>query len=487
MDRTACADAPALPLQLLLRRNAAWRGEPAVVVDRDAPSGVVLWANECARRSGVLPGLRYTAGLALCSRLRAGEVSAGEIERGVGALLEVLRRFSPHVESCAGDPSTYWLDVRGLERLYPSLTHWADELRAAARAAHFHCAVVVGFRRFASAAIAKTLCGARTAVFATREEEERAALLVPLRRLELPPKTRAALDKLGVRNLRDFLALPVDGLARRFGPDARRLHQLGSGVLEAESALLPALQPAQSCVLLDLPERDLARMLELLAELCRPLLATLERRGECARELCLEFELEGAAPLVERLRPAEATLAWERLERLVYLRLQRKRFGRGVTRIAATLLGVRAQARQLGLFTERPRRDLGAAARAFAGLRAAFGDDVVVRAKLTGEHWPEAAFEWVNLETLAAPRTHAAQTAPGGRALPLVRRILNTPTPLALARDAVQRWSPPVALAGRWWANEIDRRYRFAALKNGEVLWLYDDRAARRWFVQGRL
>jgi protein ImuB len=482
VDRTACVDAPALPLQWLLRRNAAWRGEPAVVVDRDAPSGVVLWANEAARRAGVLPGLRYTAGLALCSRLRAGAVSAAEIERGVETLLGVLRRFSPHVEPCAEDASVFWLDVRGLQRLHPSLEQWASELRDAARAAQFHCAVVVGFRRFASSAIAKTLCGARNAVFATREDEERAMLRVPLRRLELAPRARDALDRLGVRNLGDLLALPVDGLARRFGRDAQHLHRLASGVLCPQFEPRPVPAPAHASALFDFPESDRERLLERTAELCRPLLAALERRGERVRELCLELELEGAAPRCESLRPAEPTLAWEALERLLYLRLERTRLARGVLRVALTLHGARGEARQLGLFVQRPRRDLAAAARAFAGLRAAFGDDVVVRAKLVAEHWPECAFEWQPLAAVGAPR--AAQVP---RERPLVRRIASSPAPLSLARGAVERWSPPVALAGRWWADEIDRRYAYAALKTGELLWLYDDRCERRWYVHARL
>jgi protein ImuB len=468
-------------LQLLLRRNAAWGGEPAVVVDRDSPSGVVLWANERARRSGVLPGLRYTAGLALCSRLRAGSVSEAEIERGVDSLLEVLRRFSPHVEPCAGDPSVFWLDVRGLERIYPSLARWADELRGAARASQFHCSVVVGFERFASSAVAKNLCGARNAVFATRDDEQSAALRVPLRRLEIEPKTRDALDKLGVRSIGDFVALPVDGLGRRFGRDAKRLHQLCSGALRPEFAPRPARSPAHDAVLLDMPEGDLARVLELAGELCTPLLAALERRGERVRELCVELELEGAAALRERVRPAEPTLAWDRLERLLYLRLERRRLARGVTRVAVTLSGVRAVPRQLGLFAERPRRDLGVAARAFANLRAAFGDEVVVRARLTGEHWPEDAFEWVSFGALpgsAAPRPQ--------REVPLVRRILSAPAVFGSARR-IERASSGVALAGRWWSDEVDRLYTFAALENGELLWLYEDRRTGRRFVHARL
>ena len=75
MDRTACVDLPAFPLQLLLQRDADARDQPAAVVDRDHPQGLLLWVNEKARRSRILPGMRYAAGLSLNGKLRAAEVS----------------------------------------------------------------------------------------------------------------------------------------------------------------------------------------------------------------------------------------------------------------------------------------------------------------------------------------------------------------------------------------------------------------------------
>ena len=65
MDRMACIDLPAFPLQLLLRRHPEWREHPAAVVDADKPQGVILWVNEHARSMRIRPGMRYAAGLSL--------------------------------------------------------------------------------------------------------------------------------------------------------------------------------------------------------------------------------------------------------------------------------------------------------------------------------------------------------------------------------------------------------------------------------------
>src|SRR5512147_2676610 len=94
----ACLILPEFPLQVLLRRHPAWREHAVAVVDRDAAQGVILWANEKARASRVLPGMRYAAALSLLPELRAGEVVASEIGAGVESLAQALRFYTPDVE-----------------------------------------------------------------------------------------------------------------------------------------------------------------------------------------------------------------------------------------------------------------------------------------------------------------------------------------------------------------------------------------------------
>ena len=67
--RVACLDLPALPLQLVWRREPELRAQPVVVIDEDRPQGSVLWACERARAAGVLPGQRYAHALARTDRV----------------------------------------------------------------------------------------------------------------------------------------------------------------------------------------------------------------------------------------------------------------------------------------------------------------------------------------------------------------------------------------------------------------------------------
>jgi protein ImuB len=126
MERTACVDIPALPLQLLLRAEPALRSHPAVIVADDRPQGVVLWANPHARRVRILPGMTFAAARNLASDLRAAVVPPERIEAAVDELVRTLCNFTPRVEPARGQPGVFFVDPTGLVPLYGSLEHWAS-------------------------------------------------------------------------------------------------------------------------------------------------------------------------------------------------------------------------------------------------------------------------------------------------------------------------------------------------------------------------
>jgi protein ImuB len=159
MDRMACIDLPAFPLQLLLRRHGEWRDRPVAVVDSDRPQGKILWVNERARGNRILPGMRYAAGLSLAGDLHAAEMPADEVDRAISALGRRLRCFTPHVEPARDDPGVFWLDASGLERLYGSLPNWAGLIRSELRRSGLECNTTVGFSRFGTYALSKSKRG----------------------------------------------------------------------------------------------------------------------------------------------------------------------------------------------------------------------------------------------------------------------------------------------------------------------------------------
>ena len=493
MDRMACVDLPFFPLQLLLRKHPEWRDHPVAVVDSDRPQGKILWVNEKARGQRVLPGMRYSAGLSLAGSLRAAEVSPKEIDEAIDALVERLRVHSPRVEPARDDPGAFWIDASGLERICDSLADWAGGIRAELKEAGFASVGVVGFGRFGAYALAKS--GRGLTVLDDPEEERAAVRRVPLDRLAIEPEVRDTLRKLGVRTLGRFLDLPPEGIARRFGPEAHRLHRLAAGELRLPLQPEAPQPPAVQRLVLDHAETDRERLLVAVDGLLSRLVAILAGRGEAlARvQLTLRFEREGER--VESLRPAEPTLDAAQLLGLLRLRLEAARLPDGVEELTLEAEGVRATREQLELLARKPRRDLAAADRALARVRAELGDDAVVRARLREGHLPEARFRWEKIDHVAAPRPRPV----GGGAL--VRRLYGRPVPLpprarrepdgwmlrGIEHGSVVRVVGPYVVSGGWWTRPVHREYHFAETRTGELLWIYYDRDRRRWFLQGRV
>jgi protein ImuB len=492
MARLACVDLPAFPLQLLFRRHPEWVPYPAAVVAEDKPQGLILWVNERARQLGVLPGLRYAAAFSLATDLRAGEVATTEIQKTVKELTQRLMQFTPEVESASEEPGVFWLNGMGLKLLYPSSNQWAHKLYTDIAGQKFQVTVVTGFTRFGTYAVAKTKRG--ITVFNNPAEERQTAQTVPLHRLDLDPDFRDALFKLGIKTVGALLSLPPVGLRERFGPKAYRLHRMAAGDLWTPLNPYQPEEPVRQHRILDDPENDTTRLLFLIKQLLHPMLATLAARARALVALWLSFLIDRNGWLKEPIRPAVPTLDSNQILDLVRLRLESMQFTAGVMEIKLETEACAATIEQLRLFSEGPTRDLDAANRALARLRAEFGDDAVVQATLKNGHLPEARFAWEPLSRvkLPAPKKEASKT--------LVRRIMARPMPLpggprythedgwlilGHKYGSVDKLSGPYVFSGGWWNKEIQRDYYFAETRRGAIAWVYYDRVRRRWFLQG--
>jgi protein ImuB len=502
--RLACVDLPAFPLQLLLRRHPDWSGYPAAVVAEDKPQGLVLWVNEKARKFGVLPGLRYAAAFSLATTLRAGEVAPAESEKAVADLTQRLMRFTPEVEPSTEEPGVFWLNGSGLQHLYASPQKWAYAIHQDLRAQALSSNLAIGFTRFGSYAVAKAKEG--ITIFRDPAEEEEAARKVSLGRLNIEPKFRDALFKLGIKTVGDLLSLPPGGLRERFGKEAHRLYRMAAGDLWTPLEPRPPDEPARQKYLLDDPEEDTTRLLFLIKQLLHPLLTTLAGRHQALTALWLSLLVDHNGWLKEPLRPAAPTLDAAQILDLVRLRLESLKLAAGVIEIELQAEACAATSEQLRLFTEKPTRDLDAANRALARLRAEFGPEAVVYAKLTDGHLPEARFTWEPLRRIKLPQNVLNDWNDWNHwngwnsSKVLVRRIMSKPIRLAGGpyhshedgwlilgpkHGTIDKLTGPYVFAGGWWNKEIQREYYYAETRGGDLLWLYYDRVRRRWFLQG--
>jgi protein ImuB len=493
MDRKACIDIKALPLQLLLRRNPDWAAEPAVVVDKDKPLGLILWANEAARQYRILPGMRYAAGLAIARRLRGGEVQPVEIAEAVRDVTERLWTFSPRIEPSDREPGVFWLDASGLRHLFPNLAAWANQIRAELCDAGLHASAAVGFTRFGCYAAAKAGRGA--IVFDTPEQERAHLRDVPMDRLSLEPRFRDILFKLGIETLGAFIKLPPSTIRKRFGAEAEALHQLACGDGWSPLEPVPIFEPVENGLELDWPESDAERLLGVIAGLLHRALAELANRHETLKSIRLMLKLDDRSTLEETVAPATPTLDATQLLALLRLRVEALTLSAGVVELTLRATGVTVTHRQLDLFREAPRQNLDAAERALAQIRAALGEDAVVLARLYEGHLPEARYRWEPFERLVMP-TPSFVTA-----RPLIRRLYTPPIELpprdrhepdgwliaGIAEGPVEEVVGPQIVSGGWWMNELTRSYHYVRTRSGRWLWIYHDQNRRRWYLHGEV
>ena len=500
MERVACVDVPALALQWLLRARPEWRAGPVAVLAREDLQAEVLHCNTAARRAGVAIGMRHGAALAVAPTLQAAVVTEAELKAAGDELLALLLRRAPRVEP--GEAGAFWIDPSGLERLFGDLERWASGLLAELLAAGFTAGLVIGFHRHRAHALARMIRGAR--VLASPEAEASLLGQVPLARIDLPPGLLDSLGQLGIHHLAGFLGLPPAELRARFGLAAALVQ---ARYLAAAPPLRPTLprEPVVESVEIEPPDDHCERLLFAMRPRVDRILQRLAAEGEVLAALEIEMELDHAPGLRTCIEPAAPAGPGEArgLAELLHLRLSGLVLAAPVLRVTLTARGVRGRAEQATLIGGAS-RDLQAAARALARVRAAFGEQAVTRAQLRPAHLPEAGYRWEPITELTCPKVqdvpanhHEAHAAP-----PLCRRLLPRPRPLAawsgrddgswlastgLVRGAVIRMDGPHRVSGGWWARTVERDYFYAETSAGDIAWVYHDKARGRWFLHGLL
>ncbi len=507
MDRLVCVDVVQLPLQVLLRSRPDWVKHPSAVVAEDKPQGRLLFANEAARQQGVLPGQRYAAALSLCAGLRAAVVGDAEIATALTEIARQLAEFTPGVETSKERPGVFWLDAKGLTLLEPSLPDWARRIDQALRAIGFVAHLALGFRRFATLAAAETRRG--LVVFDDAKSEQEYLFGILLARIDIEPKLRDELGKLGIHTVGEFARLPQEGVRSRFGEDAERLHRLANDRVADPFSPAPIHAPLERRIAFEEALTDSTSLLFFIKPLLHELLDELAQRGLALEEFTLRLKLENGAPHAATLRPAAPTLQIGMLMQLATLHFEQgfaatkdagarrpSRNSNSIEELFVGAQGVPARPEQLSLFRENPRRDLHAGERALALVRSRFGETSIGRIVLQEAHLPEARFRFEPITKLEYPQPSPALERVA------IRRIFSQPIPVSpprrhphddgwilhdLKQGTVTKTDGPYVVSGGWWAREVHREYRFVHTLSGDVMWVFYDKKRRRWFLQGDL
>ncbi len=481
MALRGCISVRALPLQILLRENPSWVGTPVAVTKEERPQSPIIALNREAREKGLAAGMRYASALSLVPALRARAVPADKIFEARESIARFLSAFTPDIEPCPFDVDAFWVSVDGLRSLFASEARWIKSVEDALAAQGFRVNVVVGFTRFGTYAIAR--CRSRSRVFASPTDEQALMSRSPVDILPLSQRTKSTLRKLEVRTVQQFVSLPAGETVLRFGRDAGSLRAaiLSDDPLPIQPVSLKESTPCRRR--LDAPLVDLNLLMPHVEELLAGEAGRVEAEKSVISGLTLILRTEEGDVSTDVIRPAVPTLRLPLLRRLIHLRLSARQFQSGVVDIEIRCACARPSRRQEELFAVKG-RDLQAGARAFAAIRARYGNDSVTSAHLRDSHLPERSFSWAPLSRPILPSRGPEGT--GG--FKAVRRILFTP---ARARPAQKDSADSHAfvVSGSWWGTEGEdapyhRSYCFQESSAG-TLWLFEDRLSGMSWLQG--
>lgn len=367
--RVLHVDLDAFFVEVCRQRHPELRGvELLVVGGRRDQRGVVQSASYGARKYGIHAGMPIAQAVRLCPAatfFQGSFVHYRDASREVGA---VLQRFSPTVVMASLDEA--YLDFAGTDRLYPvSLLPVAERIRDTVRAeTGLDCSIGIGSNRMV-AKLASDRAKPRGLMEVRAGWEEGFLAGLPLSALPgVGPKTAARWAELGLTDVYQVQRMDESALGRVVGGDARGLKRRahGHGGSTLRGGRLPKSVSRETTLSRDVrdPEELEAILTLLTARVAGQLreeqlvgrTVTLKLRHDDFHTVTRRRTLETATDL-----DAELYEAGRALFREAFGDVRRRDRGVRLIGIAATNLGVAAEA---NLFEppERQRlRDLSAA------------------------------------------------------------------------------------------------------------------------------
>ncbi len=466
---------PDLSLQLHLRGGDSCG---PMVVQEAGHRPRVLSCNEAAQKTSIRPGMLVSAAHALVPRLHVRTRDCTKQAKALAGIAAWATQFTPTVSLAS--PDEVLIEISGCLRLFGGLRPLSGRIRAGL--AELGYRGVVALAPTPTAALLLARDGVDTSI-GDRHQLRPALARLPLSLLDQPPQTIALLASMGMHTIKDWLSLPRDGLARRFGQGMLDEIDRALGLLPdprppfsvpdrySTSLELPA--PAQETEPLLFAAKRL--ILELAGHLALRQLGVLRLRLDLGHAhhattpvlLGLSAPSRDAGHLVALLREKLATVELPEAVESLCLVAQETR-----------PLGPQNQA----LFADgRPSRE--ERWRIIEHLRARLGTEAVHGLEMFPDHRPELAFR----------KSLPGQAGDGHCELYRPLWLLPRPRPMCADGLLPKADSPLTLLDGPervetgWWDDfDVKRDYFVARDGSGAKLWLFRQRTDRKdWFLHG--
>ena len=451
--RWACILLPQLAMDGVLRQRSDAHA-PLVLLAGPAQRRRLQAVNPTARALGLKPGQSLTAAQALSQHFATAEYDPAAIERWQQLLAAWAYNFSAQVS--LHYPRCLLLEVQSSLGLFGPWPRFEARLREELTALGFQHRITVA----PNPAAARVLANAHDGLAVDDETLHQALAPLPVERLGFSREASSAFARMGVRNLAQLLALPRDGLAKRF--PAEVLIQLDTLLGQRPLALAFYRPPDrfEARIELNFEVESHQALLFPLRRLTADLAAYLAGRDSGVQRFVLHLE--------HRNRPASQVpvglLSAER-EAAMLFELTRGRLEQ--QQLPEPVLAVRLVAQDLPpfvpehqrLFEERPQQSLPWE-QLRERLRARLGDDAVQGLGARADHRPEQAWSSQSADVPLPP----CGPRPGW--------LLSEPQPLR--EGSVQIISGPERIESGWWdGGDVRRDYYRVETRAGQRGWAF--------------
>lgn len=471
----ACLHFPALALNLV--EQGAPDTQPRVVEITRKQRRLVLYANQLALQSGIVPGMTIPTAQGLVRDLQCQLYTPDSEQQALQQLGHWAYEFTPHI--CVHGQNNLLLEVSHSLKLFKGQQSLAQQLLQQ---------LPPGFSPFSLAFAATDMAAL---LFAQAHESSNRALFFSLQDvhdydvqwLDVSAAQKELLYSMGIKSVGQLLNLPRDALAKRFGEAF--VHYLARLTGDHTPPLPNWNLPSQFYAELDfIQELDNAQ--NLLFPI-RHLLSRLEhylyaRQSAVSRFL---FSLLLRNRLVQSW-PIELATPMHRLADilpLVQLKLEKLQLEAPalVLRLTADQFNP-LNAQQKDLF--RPHQpDHITRYQLIDRLQARLGKQQVHSLGMVSDHRPE--YSWYS----ATPgQGQAIQHPSEQRPFWLLQhpQKLRNKKGLPVYHAPLQLLKGPERIDTGWWDNApVNRDYYIAQQGNGQHLWVYRDRDSRDWFLHG--
>jgi protein ImuB len=482
---------PDFSLQSLLRHEPELWLRPVAVLEESDKKAAVFQMTLAAREAGVREGLTSTQALARCAEVLIKARSRLQEENTSAILLQTAYDFSPRIEATADGVCT--MDLRGLSVMRDAnighISIWAEKIISTLAAAKLRASV--GIASTPALALHAARC-ART--FLLVEQPAQFVADLPVESLEPLPDILDLLQRWGIRNVGEFIALGKNNLAERLGPDAIEMFERVSTDAIRPLELIAPPDTFSEMMEFEVEIESLPPLFFVLNRFVEQLTLRTAQRHFVVAELRLRLQMSSGDHYESRLKVPSPTGKKDVLFRMLQTHLENVKTESPVVALELSATPCRIGIHQFGLF-EAALRDPNQFSETLARLTALCGAENVGTPVLQDTHRPDA-FQIVSPDfEKHSSESPAHKTDLNGLKLrrfrPPVQASVRTQhgVPIGIhashLNERIENCSGPWRSSGDWWEQERlwNRDEWDIQTGPGALYRIYHENDA--WFVEG--